>query len=174
MLKLIVFVLVSAGIIFLSRASLRHPRSHGFFRFFAFESILALLLLNLDYWFRDPFSAFQIVSWLLLLSSIILAAQGFYLLHKFGRPKSGIEDTVTLVKLGVYKYIRHPLYSSLLLLGWGIFFKDISLPGGLLALVISVFLIATARVEERENLHRFNTDYVDYMKTTRMFIPFLF
>jgi len=90
-----------------------------------------------------------------------------------GRTKGGIENTTTLVRSGAYKYIRHPLYSSLLLFSWGVFFKDPSLLGGVLLLAISAFLIATARVEEVENLHKFGADYANYMKTTKMFIPFL-
>ena len=49
MLEWISFAIVSAGIIFLSWKSLRKPQSHGFFRFFAFELILALILLNLEH-----------------------------------------------------------------------------------------------------------------------------
>jgi len=174
MLKLIIFAVVSSGIVFVSKASLRDPQVHGFFRFFAFESILVLILLNLEHWFSNPFSAFQIISWLLLLSSLILVAHGFRLLRMIGRPKGGIENTATLVMRGAYKYIRHPLYTSLLLLGWGVFFKDPSLLGGILVMLTSTFLIATARVEEVENLRKFGADYTAYMKTTKMFIPFLF
>ena len=172
--KLIIFAVVSVGIVRVSWDSLRDLRSHGFFRFFAFESLLVLILLNLAHWFRDPFSALQIVSWLLLLPSLILAVHGFHLLRVIGRPEGEIEDTATLVMLGAYKYIRHPLYASLLLLGWGAFFKYPSLPGGILILAACAFLTATARVEEAENLDKFGADYVAYMKTTKMFMPFLF
>lgn len=123
MYKFILFLLISAGIIYLSRDSLLDPLSHGFFRFFAFESIIVLVLLNLEQWFNDPFSAFQIVSWALLLGSIILATHGFYLLLRIGRPEGKIENTTKLVMQGAYKYIRHPLYTSLLLFGWGRFVK---------------------------------------------------
>lgn len=171
--KIVAFAIVSVGIVFMSWKSFRNPRSHGLFRFFAFELMLALILLNLEHWFLDPFSTFQIVSWLLLLSSLILAVHGFYLLHVVGRPKSGIEDTTTLVITGAYKYIRHPLYASLLLLAWGLFFKDVALLDGILAVVASAFVVATARAEEAENLQRFGAEYAGYMKTTKMFIPFL-
>jgi len=172
--KLIAFAVVSAGIIFVSWESLRNPRSHGFYRFFAFETILVLILLNVEHWFRDPFSAIQIVSWLLLISSAILAAHGFYLLRVIGRPKSGIESTTTLVIVGAYKYVRHPLYSSLLFLAWGVFFKDPSILGGIMALVSTAFLIATAKGEESENFQKFGAEYTAYMKATKMFIPFVF
>jgi len=79
-----------------------------------------------------------------------------------------------LVKRGAYKYIRHPLYSSLLLFAWGVFFKDVSFPSTALVLLASSFLVATAKVEEDENLKKFGDEYRAYLKTTKMFIPFLF
>ena len=91
-IKLIIFAVGSLVIVFLSWKSLRHLSSHGFFRFLVFESISALVLLNIEYWFRHPFSALQIVSWLLLLASLILVSYGFYMLRMFGRPKGGIDD----------------------------------------------------------------------------------
>jgi len=173
-IKLVIFAIVSGGIIFVSWTSFRNPRSHGFYRFFAFESTIVLILLNLDNWFRDPFSIHQIVSWLLLFVSIVLVAHGIYLLRVVGRPKSGIESTTMLVIAGAYKYIRHPLYSSLQFLAWGVFCKAPSIPGGILAAVATAFLVTTARIEESENVHKFGVEYAAYMKTTRMFIPFLF
>ena len=173
-IKLVIFAIVSGGIIFVSWTSFRNPRSHGFYRFFAFESTLVLILLNLDNWFRDPFSIHQIVSWLLLFVSIVLVAHGIYLLRVVGRPKSGIESTTMLVIAGAYKYIRHPLYSSLLFLAWGVFFKAPSILGGILTSVATAFLIVTAKMEEAENIQKFGVEYAAYMKTTRMFIPFLF
>ena len=173
MLKFTVFAIVTAALIIQSWKSLRKLQSHGFFRFFAFELILVLILLNVDYWFHKPFSALQIISWLLLLSSLFMAVQGFYLLHEVGKPKHGIEDTTILVSRGIYKYIRHPLYSSLLLLIWGIFLKNPSIVPSLLAIVACIFLAMMAKIEEKENLQRFGQDYLDYMKTTKMFIPFL-
>ena len=173
-IKLAILVVVSVGIFVVSWQFLRNPRSHGFYRFFVFESILILILLNLEHWLSDPFSVHQIVSWLLLFVSIVLVAHGIYLLRVVGRPKSGIESTTALVIVGAYKYIRHPLYSSLLFLAWGVFCKAPSVPGGILAAVATAFLVTTARIEESENVQKFGVEYAAYMKTTRMFIPFLF
>ncbi len=182
MLKPILFALLSIGIVALSRASLRVPRSHGFYRFFAGEFLLALILLNSDYWFRDPFSLQQVISWLLLIFSTVLAIHGAYLLRRIGKPDArrddvpliGIEKTTTLVTAGAYHYIRHPLYSSLLMLGWGVFLKDPAWLGGCLALAMTFCLILTARVEEAENKRFFGTTYQEYVKRTRMFIPFIY
>ncbi len=181
-LKAAVFIVATAGLAYVSRASLLAPRSHGLYRFLAWETILVLILLNVEAWFRDPFSWHQIVSWTLLVLSIILVLHGAHLLRVVGKPDKqrqdaslvGIERTTTLVTVGAYRYIRHPLYSSLLFLAWGVFFKEPSWVGGLLAGLGTLFLVATARIEEAENVHFFGPTYEAYMKQTKMFIPFLF
>jgi protein-S-isoprenylcysteine O-methyltransferase Ste14 len=155
-------------------SALKRPRSYRFYQIFSFESLLALLILNLDHWFVGPIDTLQILSWALLLASTLLAVQGFYLLHAVGQPRRGIEKTIRLVQVGVYRYIRHPLYSSLLCLGWGAFLAGPSLAAGMLVLIASGFLVATAKLEEQENRRRFGIAYVAYMKKTKMFIPFLF
>lgn len=180
-IRLAIFIIATLGIALISRDSLRAPRSHGFYRFFAWEAIVGITLLNLDIWFRDPFSWHQIISWFLLVVSLFLVFQGFRLLKDVGKPDSerdespmlGIEKTTTLVTVGAYRYIRHPLYSSLLFLAWGVFFKAPSWFAGFLALVATIFLVATARAEEAENIRFFGPPYRAYMERTKMFIPYL-
>ena len=55
MLEVIIFALATVGIIYVSRASLRMPGSHGFYRFFAWEVIVALFLLNVEAWLGTRF-----------------------------------------------------------------------------------------------------------------------
>ncbi len=180
--KVIVFVVASVGLVWVSWPSLRSFRFHGFYRFFTFELILSLILLNLNYWFYEPFSIHQIISWLLLIVSLFLVIHGFQLLRRVGKPDSeredpsliGIEKTTELVTVGAYRYIRHPLYSSLLFLAWGVFFKHPSWVGVSLAVITSFFLTMTAKIEEAENICFFGPAYESYMKQTKMFIPFLF
>jgi protein-S-isoprenylcysteine O-methyltransferase Ste14 len=173
MVRLAIFVILSIFLIIWSWKSLWNRKAHGFYRFFTFESILALIIVNTKAWFINPFSAIQIFSWILLLGSIIVAIQGFYLLHKIGRPTQGIEATTILVRTGIYKYIRHPLYSSLLLIAFGALLKDITLLSVVLVILAVIFSVATAIVEEKENLQRFGADYASYMKTTKRFLPFI-
>ncbi len=181
MVRLGVFVAASAGVVLLSWRCLRAPNSHGFYRFFAFELLLALILFNLPHWFREPVSPRQLVSWFLLAASLVPGIEGLRLLRKVGRPMSDathgtnlwFENTSALVKVGVYRFIRHPMYASLLALGWGALLKHPSaLPLGL-ALGASGFLVATSIAEERENLARFGAAYAAYMRSTRRFVPFV-
>ncbi|MDR3573539.1 MAG: isoprenylcysteine carboxylmethyltransferase family protein [Anaerolineaceae bacterium] len=183
MYQLAAFVVISASLVYISRASLKSPRSHGFYRFFAWECILALFLLNLAVWFQDPFSAHQLISWFLLILCIVPLVFGVLSLTSQGKAASqraedtallSFEKTTVLITSGIYHYIRHPLYSSLLLLAWGIFFKAPSWPGVLLALAASLFLFATARADEAECIRYFGAPYQEFMKHTRRFIPFVF
>jgi protein-S-isoprenylcysteine O-methyltransferase Ste14 len=180
--KAIIFVLATMGIVWVSRSSLRNVQSHGFYRFFAWETILILFLMNMNYWFDDPFSLRQIISWLFLIFSLVLIYQGVQTFRKRGKLDQerhdpalvGIEKTTVLVTTGVYHYIRHPFYSSLLFLGWGIFFKDVSWIGILLAVINTILLLITTRKEEIENTQYFGEKYREYMTRTKMFVPFIF
>ena len=181
MISIIAFVVGSGVIIWVSKGSLTHPASHGFPRFFAFEAILALIIVNAPHWFDHPFAIRQIVSWLLLLSSIVTVVWGVVLLRRLGRsvptdadsPMFEWENTNSLVTTGIYRYIRHPMYSSLLFLAWGAMLKSVTVISLVLAAVSTLALIATARFEEKENLARFGEEYRRYMQRTRLFVPFL-
>jgi len=172
-IRLILFAIGTLGVLFISLHSAGKLRSYGFLRFFAFESILALILFNAEHWFQNPFYVLQVISWLLIIASVIIVSLGFYMLRSFGKPKDVIDDTAVLVTSGIYKYIRHPLYSSLILLAWGAFLKDISPVSFMLVLVASTLPVAMAKVEEKEDIRKFGDGYSKYIKTTKMFIPFI-
>jgi len=180
--QLAAFAAFSVPIAWVSRASLRVPGSHGFYRFFAWELILALVLLNIGVWFRDPFAWHQVISWVLLFVCFVPLAFGVRSLVTRGKPVErregddsllAFEKTSALVTTGIYRHIRHPLYSSLLILAWGVFFKDPSWFGGLLVLLATLALLATAKADEAECIRFFGPAYRDYMQRTRMFVPFL-
>ena len=182
MLQLLVFCAATAALAYVSRDALRRPKSHGFYRFIAFEAIAGLVVMNFPVWTTDPLSPHQLVSWPLLGISLALVVHGLHLLRKVGKPTParadaelfGFEKTSRLVTVGAFRYIRHPMYASLLFLAWGAFFKDISWLGGGLAVVASVSLLMTALRDEAECLAHFGDDYARYMATTKRFVPFLF
>lgn len=179
MFDLIAFSAGSLVLIWLSRLPLRHPGVHGFYRFFAWEAILGLLVLNHRAWTGQAFSLYQAVSWVLNLSSIFLVHQGFSLLRSHGKASAtraaagfyGFERTTVLVQHGIFRYIRHPMYASLLALAWGAFFQDPSWAGSILATTASMFLILTAKADERECAQYFGPPYLAYIEKTKMFIP---
>ena len=156
-------------------------------------ALAGIILLNAPAWFVNPFGPRQIIAWMLLFGAIPVAIHGFWLLKQIGKPQQAnrplengtdanavtavnfaFENTTTLVTIGAYRYIRHPLYASLLILGAGAWLKDISTPATLLFGIMAGCLYMTARMEEDENEKRFGQSYTDYMRKTRMFIPYLF
>jgi protein-S-isoprenylcysteine O-methyltransferase Ste14 len=181
MISVVTFAIGSVLIVWLSRRSLLHPSSHGFSRFFAFEAILALIVLNAPHWFEHAFSAQQLVSWLLLVASAVLVVWGVVLLRRLGRsrpttqesPVFEWENTESLVTTGVFRYIRHPMYSALLFLTWGALLKSVSITTLVVAGVATLAVAATAIAEEAENVARFGQAYRDYMKRTRRFVPYI-
>jgi len=181
MFKGLTFIAGSAVLVYFSRASLRAPGSHGFYRFFAWELILFLAASSLDRWEGAVHTSGQIASEVLMNISLILVIFGYLSLFLFGKhdarrndaPLLLIEKTTTLVTRGMYRYIRHPIYSSLIFLDFGLFFKEISLLNGCIALVACLLLLFTSRAEENENLDYFGSQYQQYMARTKLFIPFL-
>lgn len=111
--KVITFVLATIGIVWVSRTSLKNVQYHGFYRFFAWETILILFLMNMNNWFVFPFGLRQIVSWLFLILSLVFIYQGVQMFRKKGKVDQGrsdaslvgIEKTTELVTTGLYQYI---------------------------------------------------------------------
>ena len=179
---IIIFSILSIPIFLFSIRTIFNVKSHGFYRFFSWECILWLLINNYRYWFFNPLSTKQILSWLLLIYSLILVIPGFILMKKLGNPKANrksaelfkFEKTTELIETGLFKYVRHPLYGSLLFLTWGIFFKNTTNVLLIVSMISSVFLFITAKIEEKENIEFFGEDYREYMKRSKMFIPYLF
>jgi protein-S-isoprenylcysteine O-methyltransferase Ste14 len=107
---------------------------------------------------------------------------GAILLRKIGKLDTarsdptliGIEKTAELVTVGAYRYIRHPIYSSFVYGAWGVFFKRPAFTSGCLAVITIIFITITAKMEETENIQYFGDAYREYMKRTKMFIPFFF
>ncbi|EKD88768.1 MAG: hypothetical protein ACD_34C00361G0001 [uncultured bacterium] len=183
MIKWSVVAVLAVIIAVISRGSLLKPRSHGFWRFFAWELILLLIAVNLEAWFVDPLSWHQIISWILLVNSLLPLYFGIRSLISKGKPATNregepnllaFEKTTNLITSGIYHYIRHPMYSSLLLLSWAAFFKSPSPIAGSLALAASICLYLTARADETECIRYFGEKYLQYMKTTKRFIPYIF
>lgn len=75
-----------------------------------------------------------------------------------------------LVATGIYGWIRHPLYTSLILLSLGCAVEQWSGLAGMSTLGLAWFLDAKARREERW-LERTYSGYGDYRKRVRRFVP---
>lgn len=77
-----------------------------------------------------------------------------------------------LIKEGIYKYIRHPIYTGMLLIFFG---AEIIIQSYLFLFVVLIFLqfLYWARREEILLTYHFGKEYKIYMKSSKMFIPFV-
>lgn len=142
-MRSILFIILGLGAMILSGRPRFKAHSYRFFRLLAFEALLLLVYVNSPSWFFAPFSTQQIFSWVLLLGSAALAIHGFWMLRTYGKPTDGIETTTQLVDSGIFRFIRHPLYTSLLLFGWGVFLKHPTWTAAGITLGATAFLMTT-------------------------------
>jgi protein-S-isoprenylcysteine O-methyltransferase Ste14 len=86
-----------------------------------------------------------------------------------------IRDKHRLVDSGPYSLVRHPMYSSFLLLALGQMFLLSNWVVGLAGLLgfSALFYFRIGR-EERMMLETFGSSYGDYMKKTKRIIPFIY
>lgn len=171
------------GALAIAASSFRHfsnPESYGFFRTLALLALWAVLTISLPWWFRNALSARQIVSWVVLTAGLILGISSFLRLlaarnHGTVTSRAGPSGQPSqLVTSGPYRFIRHPLYASMILVAWGLVLKSGSWLAAFSALLVTGLLYLTARTEEDANLDRFGMEYEKYLASTSMFVPGIF
>jgi protein-S-isoprenylcysteine O-methyltransferase Ste14 len=82
-----------------------------------------------------------------------------------------IADRHAVISSGIYRYIRHPIYTGDLLLLLGL---ELCLNSWLvLGLVLLVPVVARQAIKEEQKLVNALPDYADYIRRTKRFIPFL-
>ncbi len=114
----------------------------------------------------------QVVGVVLLLSGLGLAVWArIYLGRNWGMPMTKKEEP-ELVTSGPYRFVRHPIYSGLLLAVLGTALAtNLYL---LIALaVVGAYFIYSATVEERLMTATFPVAYPSYRARTKMLIPFV-
>lgn len=176
-----VFFIATLLLAYFCRYQLKNTECHGFYRFFAFVGIIWLLLQALPWWHYQLISLRQCIALLFFAISLGLLIASVKQLHTRGHANKGerrdarenfqFENTQVLVTSGVYQYIRHPMYSSLLFLSLGLLCKRPAIDSLLVALFIAAMLYLTVRKEEQENKLFFGEQYDVYVSRSKLLIP---
>lgn len=108
----------------------------------------------------------------LFLSGLAVAIWArVHLGENWGMPMSQKQEP-ELVTSGPYRFVRHPIYSGLLLA-----FLGTALATNVIGLAITALLVGyfyyCGKVEERNMTETFPDAYPDYVQHTKMLIPFL-
>src|SRR6056297_1663942 len=163
MLKIVAFLVLSLPLIYVSWRTLFSPDKHGLYRFITWELVLWIAVHNSHYLLVEEFNSRQVLSSLLMITSALLVVWSFIGMRREGRVSPqredatlfGFEKTTTLVTSGVFGYIRHPMYTSLLCLLWGVLLRNVEMALLLVAVLGTLTCITAALIEERENLEYF-------------------
>ncbi len=170
--SLSIFFVLSLGIVCLCWNDLRNRGSYGYYRLFAFEFVLLLIMSSIPVWLKNPFSPLQIISWSLIAIALYLGITGINIL--FERRRADPDTEARLIETGVYRIIRHPLYSALLSLSLGLFFKKPSEFWALLLVGVGFTISATVNAEEEIDEKKFGEPYKAYKQRTKRFIPYIY
>lgn len=84
-----------------------------------------------------------------------------------------LKDNHRLVTTGIYSYIRHPMYASVILFCAVMLTTHANWMNSLVFIILLVDLWLKLRHEERLLSERF-PEYQDYQKRTKMIIPFIY
>lgn len=114
------------------------------------------------------------------LSSTIIVIVGAFigaitlLYNKLGNfnIRPDIKNDAQLITTGPYKYIRHPMYTCVMLIMLGVVFTHITYVNLLLYAMLLIVLHQKAKKEELLWCEK-SDNYKQYMRTTKMFIPYL-
>lgn len=109
----------------------------------------------------------------LIAVSVIPGVAGFHAMGRNLTPFPKPSATACFVRRGIYRFIRHPLYTSAFCaaLGWSLVWQ--SWPALFISLATGLFLDAKARCEERWLREQF-PEYADYARRVRRFIPWIY
>jgi len=108
-----------------------------------------------------------------LIAAASIAVAGAKVLGRNLTPFPKPADHAKLVQHGIYARIRHPLYTAVILAGFGWALLWLSWPAAVVAVALIPFLHAKSCREEGL-LHRKFPDYREYETRTNRFIPNLY
>ncbi len=76
-----------------------------------------------------------------------------------------------LITTGVYRFVRHPMYSADIVLAWGVAVAYPLVSVFFSVLWLTVVMIVWSYVEEAALIKKFGDEYLSYQETTHMFFP---
>ena len=153
------------------------------------KAIIALMLAILSYfltmglWIVLPQTVlmFQIalplmIRWIGVVMALIAIALTVWIHRTLGRQYSAkleIQKNHKLIKVGPYNRVRHPMYTTLNLFSISVSLITANLLLILLAISVAIPFFWIARAEEELLIEQFGEEYLEYMKVTGRFVPYV-
>lgn len=148
-------------------------------------SIVAVITLLIASWITPKWQEFQVwrfqglalvvpvLVWLPAVVMFYLTFRFFIIWHFLGLTALGIsrksrDSQRKLITWGIYGLIRHPQFSAGLMMLWT---RSLTDTGFVINVILSLYLIIGARIEETRLLALYGDQYAEYMKKVPGFIP---
>ena len=113
----------------------------------------------------------MVIGMVLGVAGLVLILAGWRTIYKAYWSKDRGEGA--LVTGGIYRYIRHPQYTGLMLMSLGMILDWATLPMLILLPVMAVVYYRLAKREENDMIAEFGDEYRAYMLRTRRFVPYV-
>ena len=165
------------------KCRLQFPGLFPYYRII-YNLIAIVGLLLLAYWsFQDVNYLVQQPSWMktsgiffLVLGILMLgvAFASFNVKEFLGLKKEEHHPDTKLVTKGVYRYVRHPLYTGVFLLLPGVFLLRPTLSILLFVFITAIYIEIGSRLEEQKLIKIFGEDYVRYRNSVKRYFPFIY
>jgi protein-S-isoprenylcysteine O-methyltransferase Ste14 len=122
---------------------------------------------------EGPAFVLQLLAWSLAVVMFYLTFKIFNIWYFLGLTALGIGPKTNnsqerLITWGIYGLIRHPQFAAGLIILW---MRNLTDTGLIINIVLSVYLIVGARIEETRLLAMYSNEYGEYMKKVPRFIP---
>jgi protein-S-isoprenylcysteine O-methyltransferase Ste14 len=140
--------------------------------FVAVQGVLLAALVLLprwaDEWTLPGWTA--VVGWVVAIAGAVVAFAAFPQLGNALTPLPEPRSDAALTTSGLYRWVRHPIYSGVLAMGWGWTLAHPSWATVVVVVALTVLFHAKARYEEGLLAERY-PDYVAYASSTPRFLP---
>lgn len=92
-------------------------------------------------------------------------------LGRFWSPLPGLREGHQLVSHGPYRFVRHPMYSAMMVLFLSFSLTTANLPVTVLSVLAIILTLRWGLKEEAMMIGHFGQEYEEYMKRTGAFLP---
>lgn len=175
---LIVYWVISA--FFVKKSIIRKDPKWMIFRFIVLIAIILIIEFNKTNTVYFSTFLFQSAFSFVILGSILTVVGLFGAIWAriyLGRNWSGYvtyKENHGLVTDGPYKFVRHPIYTSLILMFIGTILYYGSLFVFIIFIIMTSIFIWRIKREEKIMINLFGKKYLDYMKRTKKLIPLIY
>jgi protein-S-isoprenylcysteine O-methyltransferase Ste14 len=137
---------------------------------FVFLQVLCLLALVLS----GPLIPSRFIPQLMLLVGISVGLWALACMRQNLTPLPDVKKHTRLITDGPYEIIRHPMYSAMILITFGLVLNYLTLFRLSVFVVLVIVLVLKLAYEEELLTKRFHHEYITYKKHSFRIIPYIY